>query len=338
MQPSSKIPVTVLSGFLGSGKTSLLNRLLRLPSLADTAVIVNEIGEIGIDQALIRGTTDEVVQLASGCLCCGLLNSLRETLLALHERRARGELTRFERVVVETTGLADPAPLIQTLLRDPLLAPFFGFGGLTTTVDAHFGAATLAQHVEARMQVAFAERLLLTKTDLTAGACPEALRRALGELNADAPRVVPGTEPLDPELVFGSASEPRGTVPYVALPAVSGPRHPDGIVTESFLIEAPVTWAGLAAWMAGVRDTAGARLLRCKGLLLIAETGRPVLIQGVRNLFAAPQRLAHWPDADHRSRLVCISQGLEPGELRRSLSWLQAEPGTFRSPSPREPA
>src|SRR5689334_3747172 len=185
MSADPRIPVHVLTGFLGSGKTTLLNRLLREPGLADTAVIVNEFGEIGLDHLLVTGGRDNVLLLESGCLCCTLLDSLRETLADLYHRRARGELPPFRRVVVETTGLADPAPILLTLLRDPVATAWYELGRVVVTVDAVHGAEQLADYPEARAQVAAADLVLFTKTDLAGGA-PAGLSDAVARINAAA--------------------------------------------------------------------------------------------------------------------------------------------------------
>jgi len=335
----ARIPVTVLTGFLGSGKTTLLNALLRRPELADTAVIVNEIGAVDVDRDLLAGSADDVLLLDSGCLCCAMLNSFRETLASLYERRARGELPPFRRVIVETTGLADPAPILQTLLRDSVVGGLFELHRLVATVDAVHGEAEIAEHAECETQVAMADRLVITKTDFTGGVVPPALLDALQRLNPAAPIVSATAGAVDPAVLIGAdaqavpasaASEAQRAASGRFFAAPVSARHDATIVTESFVIERPVTWAGLAAWMDAVREFFGARMLRCKGILLVGDPGAPVVLQGVRTVFSRPEKLARWPGEDHRSRLVCISRGIEPGHVRASLALLHAEPGTFR--------
>lgn len=365
----TRIPVTVLTGFLGSGKTTLLNALLRRPELADTAVIVNEIGAVDVDRDLLAGSADDVLLLDSGCLCCAMLNSFRETLASLYERRARGELAPFRRVIVETTGLADPAPILQTLLRDSVVGGLFELHRLVATVDALHGEAELAEHAECEAQVAMADRLVVTKTDLTGGVAPAALLEALQRLNPTAPVVSTVAGAVEPEVLIGpdvpaasvpatpgreapgaasraaaAAAEPAPDAPpYAIMPAAPHSashgrffaasvtaRHDAAIVTESFVIERPVTWAGLAAWMDSVREFFGARMLRCKGILAVGDPGAPVVVQGVRTVFSRPEKLARWPGEDQSSRLVCISRGIEAGLVEASLALLHAEPGTFR--------
>ena len=333
MATHPRIPVTVLTGFLGSGKSTLLNRLLRHPDLADTAVVVNELGEIGIDQLLVAGVCDNVLLLDSGCLCCTALNSFRETLADLQARRASGELPAFRRLVVETTGLADPGPILQSLLRDSLVTHYYSLDGLVTTVDAVFGEAELAQYVECRQQVSLADRLLVTKSDQTGGACPAALRGQLRALNQAAPILVVPDGAVPPAALLGAAApaETRHTMVDTA-----GQRHTDGVRTDSFVIDGEIRWAGLAGWCDALCEFFGSRILRCKGILLIADIDRPVLVQGVQSVFAAPLTLPRWPDDDRRSRLVVISRGVDERELRATLSLLHAEPGTFRPGSLQE--
>ncbi len=325
----ARMPVAVLTGFLGSGKTTLLNRLLRHPDLHDTAVIVNELGEIGLDHLLVVGGQDNIVLLNAGCLCCAMLDSFKETLADISYKRARGEVPPFARVVVETTGLADPAPILQSLLRDSFLNEHYSLGAVVTTVDAILGDSELDKHPEAMKQAAVADHLIVTKTDMTGGASPPALLARLRTINPTAVLHERGAE-LGPDTLFAASK--------VILPAHvhAHGHHAHDIHSESFVIEKPVTWSGVGGWIDFAREFFGSGLLRCKGLLEVVGVPGPVLLQGVQTVFASPQRLAAWPDADHRSRLVCITQGIDPDILRRSLTILHAEPGTYRPASLRD--
>ncbi len=329
---SERIPVAVVTGFLGSGKTTLLNRLLRHPALADTAVIVNELGEIGLDHLLVVGGQDNVVLLNAGCLCCAMLDTFKDTLADLSYKRARGEIPPFSRVVVETTGLADPAPILQSLLRDSFLSAYYKLGTVITTVDAVLGLGELDNHPEARKQAAVADRLIVTKTDLTGDACPAELRARLVALNATAQLDCGGTDLVPDDLFVGSNMTVSTDSDHHHDDHHGHHRHADDIQAYSFRIEKPVTWSGLAGWIDFSKEFFGNKMLRTKGILDVAGTG-PVVLQGVQTVFAPSQRLAAWPDADHGSRLVCIVQGVDTNILRQSLTILHAEPGTHRPAS-----
>jgi G3E family GTPase len=329
MPPPDRIPVAVVTGFLGSGKTTLLNALLRHPELRDTAVIVNELGEIGLDHLLVVGGDENVVLLNAGCLCCAMLGTFKETLADLSYRRARAEVPPFARVIVETTGLADPAPILQSLLRDSFLSAYYALGGVTTTVDAVLGEAELGRHPEAVKQAAVADHLVVTKTDLTDGAIPESLRADLERLNPTA-RVFLGRAALSPATLFAGRAVPLATP---AAMHEGHHHHAADIRADSFILDGPATWAGIAAWSDFAREFFGHKLLRCKGLLVVERMPGPVLIQGVQTVFANPERLADWPDADRRSRLVCITQGIDKAVVDASLSLFAAEPGTYRPAS-----
>ncbi len=325
---SGPTPVIIITGFLGSGKTTLLNALLAHPDFHDTAVIVNELGDIGLDNLLVEAVEENVVLLSSGCLCCGLMNSLRETLLDLHARRARG-MASFSRVIVETTGLADPGPIVQSLLRDPMTDGDFAFDRVVTVVDALLGEGELDRHGEARRQASIADRLVLSKLDLAEPAAVIRLRERIRRLNPLAPIVEGRGDASTPEEILGDPDAPL----LARVPAVhdhAHGRHEAEVRADSFIVEGAIEWAGLAAWTEMVREFFGARMLRCKGLLAVRGATGPVLVQGVQTVFAPPRALAAWPDADRRSRLVCISQDLDPDLLRASLATLHIPAGTHR--------
>ena len=235
--------------------------------------------------------------------------------------------------LVETTGLADPAPILQSLLRDSLVAHFYSLDGLVTTVDAVFGEEELEQYVECRQQVSLADRLLVTKADQTGSVCPPALLERLRVLNPVAPIVVVATAEISPAVLLGAAAPAEASF---TMANATGQPHTDGVRTDTFVIDGAIRWAGLAAWCEALREFFGRRVLRCKGILLVDDIGRPVLVQGVQSVFAAPLTLPQWPDDDRRSRLVVISRGVDERELRATLGLLHAEPGTFRPGSLQE--
>jgi G3E family GTPase len=331
-----RIPVTLLTGFLGSGKTTLANRLLRRASFANTAVIVNELGEIGLDHLLVERGEDSVLLLDSGCLCCALQGGLRETLADLFVRRAAGSVPRFERVVVETTGVADPGPIANALVLDALLRAEFRLAAIVTTVDAMHAMRQLGEEPEAVRQVVLADVLIVTKTDLATHNAVAALGMRLEELNPTARKATALRGDLDPDLLFPE----RRTA--AAVPAAgerlwhSGRGAPAAGVRERRFttferrFDHPVHWSGIAAWTALVSERYGERLLRVKGLLAVGEERAPVAIHAIGGFFHPPERLDRWPSADRTSRLVCIGRDLDETTLERSLRALALEEGAQR--------
>jgi len=324
------LPVILLTGFLGSGKTSLLNRVLRAPGFENTAVIVNEFGEIGLDHALIASATDNVVLLEAGCLCCTIADSLHETLADLHYRRVRGEVPPFERVVVETTGLADPAPILNTLLGHKLVTDHYRLALVLATADVLHVEDELRKHREAAKQLAVADRLVITKCDMAPPGRVDAVRDRLRALNPaaeivesrDGSGALAAFRPIDNTKVRTlESSETHQHAHDVN-------RHDERVRAHCLVLDKPVSWSGLAAWSRVIVEALGDRLLRCKGLVEIADDGTVVFVQGVQRVFHAPQRLGGWPDADHRSRLVCITRDVEEPELRRTLAALEIEAGS----------
>ena len=317
---SGKTPVFLLTGFLGSGKTTLLNAALREPTMANTAVVVNELGEIGLDNLIIAQASDNVVLLKGGCLCCANTGALHETLADLCGRRARAEIPRFERVVVETSGAADPAPLINVLLGHPLVTATYALVATVCVVDAQHFLASRRKYPELDKQAALADRMVISKRDL---ADPAAVVAFLQELNPEA-QLVEGAA-----AAFASAMRPRRPPASLAsLGPIRRREHVSGIRAFSFRPSAPVTWAGWSAWSRLVAAEFGDRLIRVKGLLHIEDDGQLVVVQGVQGVFHAPQRLRDWPDADHGNRLVCIARDLSEAEIAITLPALNAEPGT----------
>jgi G3E family GTPase len=322
-------PVVLLTGFLGSGKTTLLKRILADPAFGDTAVIINEFGEVGLDHHLIEHVAEDVVLLPSGCLCCAMKGELAAALRDLLSRRARGLVPAFRRVVVESSGLADPYPVISTIKSDPVLRHHFRLAAVLTTVDAINGPATLDRHVESVRQAAVADTLILTKTDLADPADIVALNRRLNDLNPGAP-IVPS---CDGNADLGSLLNGAGNVASwfkaTAEPAELASRegadhqHP-GIRSFSVTVDDPLDWTAFGIWLTMLVNRHGSRILRVKGILSIVDEANPVAVHGVQHLIHPPQHLAAWPDGDRRSRLVFIVDGIDPDQLRRSLAVFMA--------------
>jgi G3E family GTPase len=330
------IPVNVITGFLGSGKTTLLNRLLRSPQLARTAVLVNEFGEVGLDHLLLETVDTETVILQSGCVCCTIRGDLAEAIRKLFSRRERGLIPRFDRLAIETTGLADPAPIISTLLAEPVIRHHFRLGNVITTVDAINGALHLAQNPESAKQVAVADRIVLTKTDLAAAGQVGELRAGLCRLNPTAPVLAATTDPLAPDdLMAADVYDPARKTAEVRRwlseeahrAAVDGHRHGHDpnrhdrdIHAFCLSFERPLEWTLFGIWLSMLLHAHGERVLRVKGILNVVGLATPVVIHGVQHVIHPPAHLEAWPSADRRSRIVFIVRGLEQKAIERSLA------------------
>ena len=315
---TDKTPVFLLTGFLGSGKTTLLNRALKDPALANTAVVVNELGEIGLDNVMIAEATDNVVLLDAGCLCCANTGALHETLADLDGRRARGEIPRFERVIIETSGAADPAPLLNVLLGHPLVTAAYAFEATVCTVDAQHFLASRAEYPELDKQLAVAERIYVSKRDV---ADPSPVLEFIKQSN-------PAAEVLDtPAALFSTwGREKKYKVSLDTKGRIGRREHFSGIRGYAFRPSPPITWAGWSAWSRLARDEFGARLIRVKGLLEIEDS--IAFVQGVQGVFHPPHRFKDWPDQDRENRLVCISRDVPEEEIAITLPALNTPAGT----------
>jgi G3E family GTPase len=329
---ASRIPVSVITGFLGSGKTTLLNRLLRDPEMSDSAVIINEWGEVAIDHLLVETLDGEVAVLASGCVCCTMRSDLETTIRGLLVRRDKGEIPPFGRVLLETTGLADPAPIMQMFLNNPLLSHFVRLDAVITTVDAVNAPRQLDEHQEAVKQVAIADRLLLTKGDLSDATSISAIESELMRLNPGATIIAAAHGEVPPDRLFGAALfDPAQKTPDVRawLRAERhehhGDRHRDdnrGIRSFCLTFDDPLSWQAVSGWLMMLRQWRGEDLLRVKGILHLREEELPVAIHGVHHVFHPPVQLSAWPEADRRSRIVFITRGLGRAEVEETLSIL----------------
>lgn len=347
------IPVTLLTGFLGAGKTTLLNRLLHDPAAGRVAVVVNEFGEAGLDHDLIEAAAEDVVLMPAGCICCSIRGDLSRTLGSLLARRTRGELA-FDRVVIETTGLADPGPIHHTLLVDPVLAPNFALDGIVTAVDAALGAATLDRHAEAQAQVAMADRIVLTKTDLADTCAMRALAARLDRLNPGVERITADMGAVPSAALFNLGALRRAMAPdrvltWLAQPApdplagLSGLRVPktgpvvdpalpshhatdDRIVTASITLEEPIPARILDFWLETLIALRGPDILRMKAIVHVEGVPKPFVLHGVQHIFDPPVPLDAWPERDRTSRVVVIARDIPRADLEGSLAVLRMRP------------
>ncbi|WP_456292914.1 CobW family GTP-binding protein [Pseudomonas sp. AK106] len=329
------IALNVITGFLGSGKTTLLKRLLQGETLGDTALLINEFGDVGIDHLLVEEVAPDTVLLPSGCVCCSIRGELRDALTDLLQRRAKGEVPAFRRILLETTGLADPAPILATINNDPHLRGRVHIGLVVTVVDASHAALQERLHPEWMAQVAAADRLLISKTDLADDDALRALQRRLQSINP-APVLTTDAIQSGDQLLLGDglhSSEPAQEVARWHLMAVrSTPaRHGEAQVC-CLTFERPLDWVAFGVWLSMLLRCHGERILRVKGLLNVNNSHAPVVIHGVQHCLHAPVHLPRWPGDDRRSRLVFIVRGLDTALLRRSF-----EAFTDRlAPAPRE--
>jgi G3E family GTPase len=308
-------PVTIVTGFLGSGKTTLLGRVLSEPSMSNTAVLVNEFGEVGLDHHLLRRVDERAVLLGNGCVCCTTREDLVDALLELLDLDQRGEIPRLDRVVVETTGLADPAPILHTVFVDPVLQHHFSVDLVLTTVDAVNGDLHLDRNPESVKQIAAADKIVVTKTD---AAGPEAVRGLISRLGAINPsaRVF---EAAFGEMGAGELFCQDGAVSHAAARATAVEPHDVGEThSVSLTFDGAVDWAAFGIWLSMLLHTRGEDVLRVKGLLDVGEAG-PVVVNGVQHTIHPPEHLNRWPEENHHSRIVFIARGIRPEELLGSL-------------------
>jgi G3E family GTPase len=331
-----RVQISLLTGFLGSGKTTLINALLKHPGMGETAVLVNEFGEIGLDHQLIEKIDEETVLLNAGCLCCSVRGDLSRALRELSVKRAKGEIPRITRVLIETTGLADPAPIIHTLISDPIVSERFTLDGIVTTVDAVHGTGQFDDHAESVKQAAVADRIVMTKCDLADDRTMATLETRLAKFNPAATVLRALHGDIDPELLFNAglydpATKSLDVQRWLRDEAYGDDHHRHGgghdvdrhdASIRAFCItrDDPLVWEVFVAWIRTLIAVHGARLLRIKGIVNIRGQANPIAIHGVQHMFHDPVELPAWPDSDRRSRMVFITHGLDPADLEKQLT------------------
>ncbi|MGF6258034.1 CobW family GTP-binding protein [Ensifer sp. LBL] len=352
VSPLSAVPVSILTGFLGAGKTTLLNRLLKDPDLSDTAVIINEFGDVSIDHLLVEASSDGVIELSDGCLCCTVRGELVDTLADLMDRMQTGKIKPLKRVVIETTGLADPAPVLQSVIGNPIIAQNFRLDGVVTVVDAVNGLQTIANHEEALKQVAVADRIVISKTGLAEASERDALTARIRALNPRAPLIDgDSAEAGRAELFDCGLYDPSSKIADVGRWLQDEAhhdhhhhghdhnhhdhdhhhdhghdhhhhhdvtRHGGDIRSFSIVHDRPIEPMALDMFIDLLRSAHGEKLLRMKAIVAVADRPeRPLVLHGVQNVFHTPERLAAWPDPnDRRTRMVLITKGLTEDFVR----------------------
>lgn len=335
-----RIPVSVLTGFLGSGKTTLLSNLLHHPEMGHTAVVINEFGEVGLDHRLVEKSTEDTILMDSGCLCCTIRGDLIETLRNLIRRRWNGEVPAFERLVIETTGLADPAPILHTLMTDPVLSGRYRLDGVITTVDTVHGARQLDDTPESVKQAAVADRLVLTKSDMSSSAELNDLKARLLLINPSAVQIEAMHGDVDPDHLFDAGLyDPKTKAPdvekWLQEEAYTGHghhhdehahhhdvnRHDDRIRSFCITRDTPIDWDTFVEWIEALISVHGANLLRIKGILDVIDAPGPVAVHGVQHVFHPPAVIGDWrPDEDRKSRLVMITRDISKKPVEEMLN------------------
>ena len=353
---SKKIPVTLLTGFLGSGKSTLLSNLLNDQRFENTAVVVNEFGATGLDGLLIQHAEEQIVEMTSGCLCCTVRGDIHETLMMLSGKREKEQISKFDRLVIETTGLADPAPVIHTLMNDPLLDRRYFLGGVVTTIDALSGVETLNAHFESQKQAAVADRIVVTKTDLLEGASSNDklsnLRELISSLNHLAPIIDPQALEFSPNELFNTSlydpetkgmnvrrwlnSEAEDFDHHQSHDSLHShehshshdiSRHGSDIRSFTLTFNFPIDVENFATSIEALTILHGSNLLRIKGVIKTKDQpNKPLVIHGVQHIFHDPIWLDAWPDSDEKTRLVFITKGIERQSLEDYFkAWLEQE-------------
>ena len=320
------LPLVVLTGFLGSGKTTLLNRLLSDSSMHDTAVIVNEFGEVGVDHLLVSMVADDVVLLASGCVCCSAGDDLGTALASLLAKRSGGTLPPFQRIILETTGIADPGSVLQRLLSDRVTARQIRIQAVVTVVDAVFGKSALSRYTECASQVAVANRLVISKLDLVSRDQVDALVASLRCINPSAPMFLPARQGPAPTCLF-SSTDADASVTFQAIPPLAphpfhrgaAPVHADRYDTFGLSWNEPTDWDDFKAWLEGLLIARGDSILRMKGLLQVVGATHPVVVQGVQHALYPPKPLERWPHGTPRSEVVFVTRDFSRAAALRSF-------------------
>lgn len=336
---SERAPVTLVTGFLGAGKTTLINRLLARPGMERSLVIVNEFGAIALDHLFIESRDTDLVMLSSGCICCTVRGDLELTLRDMAARRQTGELPPFDRVLIETTGLADPAPIAALFFSHPMVMHDFRLDRIVTLVDAVNGARQLDDQAEATAQVAIADVIVMTKTDIAPAGVAADLDIRLRRLAPGARRERALAGDIPPELLFGGTGHRLAPVEDTAAtghvagcedPACGHPehgsRHGAGIRAVTIVHDRPLPWDRLNYWFRGLRATWADGLLRMKGLVAVEEEPGPLVVHGIHATFHPPVALAEWPDEDRRTRIVLILKGIDPAEVVASFQQAVGQP------------
>ncbi len=337
------IPVTLLTGFLGSGKSTLLSQVLKDPKFANAAVIINEFGEVGLDDFLVVHAEEQIVEMTTGCLCCTVRGDITETLLDLHNKRDEGQLKTFDRVIVETTGLADPAPVMHTLMTDPRIMKRFMLAGVITTLDTTNALSTLDDQEECAKQVALADRVVFTKSDLNVDeAAVYDLKNRVVQINPNALVQDKNAAGFDLNNLFDTALYNRETDQYDLdkwLGTKTGHdhghhhhhhdinRHNESIQAFSLIIDEPVSSSAFVLAMQMLISSQGKDLLRIKGIVALKENPEcPIILHGVQHVFHEPMELESWPCEDRRTRLVFITRGIEKQTIETYFkTWLDPQ-------------